>query len=166
MRTTATPLMAALAYRFPPRFKRIRFVLPLEAGIGHTPHSLAKSALGFMRSGFSPTRTNGVKEVVHCISFDAAFWVRPAMGPPPALWGSASPTPWPPCSVSGRSGLSQTEPTGCQLRIRCLKLLHGQASGVGAGDRHRARYTSRTMYRLMQRTISRRVLPSDMRRAA
>jgi hypothetical protein len=159
--------MAALAYRFSPRFKRIRFVLPLEAGIGHTPHSLAKSALGFMRSGFSSTKTNGVKEVVRCINFYAAFWVGPAMGPPPpALWVSASSAPWPPCPVSGRSGLSQTEPTGCQLRIRGLKLLHRQALTGGAGDRHRARYTSRTMYRLMQRTISRRVLPSDMRRAA
>jgi len=43
----------------------------------------------------------------------------PTMGaPPPALWGSASAPPWPPRRVSGRSGLSETAPTGRQLRVR------------------------------------------------
>jgi len=51
-------------------------------------------------------------------SFQASRSAGPAMGPPPpALWGSASTAPWPLCPTSGRSGFSQTEPAGCQLRV-------------------------------------------------
>jgi hypothetical protein len=50
--------------------------------------------------------------------FQAACSASPAMGPPPlASLGSAFAAPWPLRSVSGRSGLSQTEPTGLQLRV-------------------------------------------------
>src|SRR3954462_10755346 len=47
---------AALAWRLPPRFNLWRLVLPLEAGMGQAPHSLAKAASERMRSGLSPTR--------------------------------------------------------------------------------------------------------------
>lgn len=50
--------------------------------------------------------------------FHAASRSCPAMGaPPPASWGSASapPRPWRP--FLGRSGLSQTDPTGSQFRV-------------------------------------------------
>ena len=60
-----------------------------------------------------------VKIVVAVIRFQAARFASPAMGPPPpALWGSASAAPWPLPPASGRSGLSQTAPMGCQLRVR------------------------------------------------
>jgi hypothetical protein len=60
-----------------------------------------------------------VKIVVACIRSHAARLAGPAMGPPPpASWGSASAAPWPLRPASGRSGLSQTEPMGCQLRVR------------------------------------------------
>jgi hypothetical protein len=49
---------------------------------------------------------------------------------------------------------------------QCLMLEYCQAMTLSAGDRLRARYVSRTEYRLMQRTTSRRVLPSDLRRVA
>lgn len=59
-----------------------------------------------------------VKVVVACIRFHAARLAGPAMGsPPPASWGSAAAPPWPLRPVSGRSGLSQTAPTGLQLRV-------------------------------------------------
>ena len=58
IRTTATRYMAAFAWRFPPRLSRIRFVLPLDAGIGQTPHIFAKAASDLMRSGLSPIRMN------------------------------------------------------------------------------------------------------------
>jgi hypothetical protein len=60
-----------------------------------------------------------VKVVVTVIRFQATWLAGPAMGPPPpALLGSASAAPWPVRLASGRSGLSQTEPIGFQLRIR------------------------------------------------
>ena len=45
-----------MACRFPPRYKRMRLVLPLEAGIGQTPQSFANAASDLIRSGLSPTR--------------------------------------------------------------------------------------------------------------
>jgi len=51
-------------------------------------------------------------------SFQAVRLANAAMGPPPpASCGSASADPWPLRSASGRSGFSQTEPMGCQLRV-------------------------------------------------
>ncbi|MDB2408123.1 IS30 family transposase, partial [Jannaschia sp.] len=59
-----------------------------------------------------------VKVVVICTGFHAARLAGPAMGPPPpASWRSASAAPWPLRPASGRSGLSQTEPMDCQLRV-------------------------------------------------
>ena len=50
--------------------------------------------------------------------FHAASRSCPAMGaPPPASWGSASAPPRPCRSPLGRSGLSQTDPTGSQFRV-------------------------------------------------
>ena len=48
---------AELAWRFPPRLRRWRRVLPLEAGSGQAPHSIAKLASERSRSGFSPAVT-------------------------------------------------------------------------------------------------------------
>ena len=54
----------------------------------------------------------------HLNLFHAASRSCPAMGaPPPASWGSASAPPRPCCSSLGRSGLSQTDPTGSQFRV-------------------------------------------------
>ena len=54
----------------------------------------------------------------HLNLFHAASRSGPAMGaPPPASWGSASAPPRPCCSSLGRSGLSQTDPTGSQFRV-------------------------------------------------
>src|ERR687893_853405 len=55
---TTTRWRAALACRCPPRFSRWRLVLPLEAGIGQAPQSLARAASEWIRSGLSPTRTS------------------------------------------------------------------------------------------------------------
>ena len=50
--------------------------------------------------------------------FHAASRSCPAMGaPPPASWWSASAPPRPCRSSLGRSGLSQTDPTGSQFRV-------------------------------------------------
>lgn len=44
---------------------------------------------------------------------------EPAMGPPTrSPMKPAAVAPWPSRRVSGRSGLSQTDPTGCQFRVR------------------------------------------------
>src|ERR687894_1971366 len=51
MRTTTTRWSAALALRSPPRLSLWRLVLPLEAGIGQAPQSLAKAASERMRPG-------------------------------------------------------------------------------------------------------------------
>ena len=48
---------AELAWRFPPRLRRWRCVLPLEAGSGQAPNSIAKLASERSRSGFSPAVT-------------------------------------------------------------------------------------------------------------
>ena len=58
IRVTATRWSAALARRWPPRQRRWREVLPLEAGIGQTPQSLANAASERMRSGSSPKTTS------------------------------------------------------------------------------------------------------------
>src|SRR3954465_2732776 len=58
MRPTTTRWRAALACRCPPRFSLCLLVLPLEAGIGQAPQSLAKAASERIRSGSSPTRTS------------------------------------------------------------------------------------------------------------
>ena len=54
----------------------------------------------------------------HLNFFHAASRSCSAMGaPPPASWGSASAPPRPCRSSLGRSGLSQTDPTGSQFRV-------------------------------------------------
>ena len=54
----------------------------------------------------------------HLNLFHAASRSCPAMGaPPPASWGSASAPPRPRRPSLGRSGLSQTDPTGSQFRV-------------------------------------------------
>ncbi|WP_395662078.1 helix-turn-helix domain-containing protein [Aestuariivirga sp.] len=54
----------------------------------------------------------------HLNLFHAASRSCPAMGaPPPASWGSASAPPRPCRSSLGRSGFSQTDPTGFQFRV-------------------------------------------------
>ena len=52
--TTTMRYRAALALRSPPRLSRWRLVLPEEAGIGLTPHSEAKAASEWRRSGLLP----------------------------------------------------------------------------------------------------------------
>ena len=44
-------------------------VLPLDAGIGHAPHSLANAASEWVRSGLSPTSSSisaAVPEAIPC----------------------------------------------------------------------------------------------------
>ena len=53
----------ASAWRSPPRFKRCRLVFPEEAGIGLTPHSAAKAASEWRRSGLLPAATRRVSAV-------------------------------------------------------------------------------------------------------
>ena len=48
---------AELAWRLPPRLRRWRYVFPLDAGIGQTPHIMAKLASERSRSVLSPTAT-------------------------------------------------------------------------------------------------------------
>ena len=50
------PIEGRIGLAIAPRFRRMRFVLPLDAGIGQTPHSFAKAASDLIRSGLSPTR--------------------------------------------------------------------------------------------------------------
>ncbi|TPF88163.1 hypothetical protein BW11_07930 [Bifidobacterium sp. UTCIF-38] len=45
---------AMLPCLLPPRLSLWRLVLPLDAGMGHAPQSLANAASSRMRSGLSP----------------------------------------------------------------------------------------------------------------
>ena len=54
---------AELARRLPPRCSLCRFVRPLDAGIGATPHSRAKAASDRRRSGLSPIAIRRVTAV-------------------------------------------------------------------------------------------------------
>jgi antitoxin HigA-1 len=72
IRTIATRYSAALACRLPPRLSRKRLVLPLNAGRGHTPKSLASAASERIRVGSSPTRMSISAAVIVAIPYDAS----------------------------------------------------------------------------------------------
>ncbi|WP_417275629.1 hypothetical protein [Celeribacter halophilus] len=80
---------------------------------------LAITWFPYAYSDYDTARVAGVFQgSCRLIIYHAARFSFCSMGPPPpALWESASPAPWALRSTSGRSGLSHTEPTGCQFRV-------------------------------------------------
>lgn len=63
IRLVAIRHSALLAWRSPPRLSRCRTICPDEAWTGLTPHSAAKDASVFKRSGLSPAATSSAAAV-------------------------------------------------------------------------------------------------------
>src|SRR5680860_1420326 len=74
IRTTTARNSAEFAWRLPPRLSRWRLVLPDDAGIGQTPHSLAKAASERIRLLLSPAATSNSAAISGPIPNAATSW--------------------------------------------------------------------------------------------